>query len=75
MQGCLLEVLEEEALSSSIPTQFGKYSDVGKSFTNWKYPAILGERLIVQLGAADARSVQASFVWATGMVVVVNLDG
>jgi hypothetical protein len=75
MQRCLLEVLEEEALSSSIPTQFGKCSDVGKPFTDWKYPAILRDRLSAQLGAVDARSVQTSFVWATGIVVVMNLDG
>ena len=62
-----------ESLPHNILGRFSKRLDEGRSATDWQHPTALRKRLSMKLRGGSVRPVEANFIYATGVVVVVHL--
>lgn len=63
-----------QSLPHNILARFSKRFDEGRSATNRQHPTALRKRLSMKLRGRGVRPVEADFIYATGVVVVVHLD-
>ena len=63
-----------QSLPHNILGRFSKRFDEGRPATDRQHPTALRKRLSMKLRGGGVRPVEANFIYATGVVVVVNLD-